>query len=53
MDKEKLGKIELEKVKMERKGEKWRESSTVVLIDSLLPFFQFCRISPLPLRVLY
>lgn len=30
-------KIELVEVKMERKGEKWRESSTVILIDSLLP----------------
>lgn len=30
-------KIKLVKVNTERKGEKWRESLTVVLIDSLLP----------------
>lgn len=33
-------KIKLAKVKTEGKGEKWRKSSTVLLIDSPLPISQ-------------
>lgn len=33
-------KIKLVEVKMKRKGEKWKESSAVFLIDSLLPILQ-------------